>query len=124
MIAAGVWEAVVSGVSLGLSGVVAEIDGINTTTQIPRYVTLSIAGLLAGAEAGCIGGLVLGCLLAQGYHRHGPSDPSDAPVYVAMGRLLVGACLGAITGFIIAVLYGVRSARRRKPTGALQNINE
>jgi ABC-type antimicrobial peptide transport system permease subunit len=89
--------------------------------QILRYVTLSIAGLLAGAIAGCICGLALGWLLAFGYHRHGPSDPGDAPVYVAMGLMLVGACVGAITGFVIAVVYGVRLARRRKLADALQN---
>jgi len=60
--------------------------------QILRYVSLSIAGLLAGATAGCIGGLALGWLLSLGCHRHGPSDPGDAPVYVAMGLTAVGAC--------------------------------
>lgn len=92
--------------------------------QILRYVSVSIAGLLAGAIAGCIGGVALGWLLALGYHRHGPSDPADAPVYVAMGLMFVGACLGAITGFIIAVVYGVRLERRRKSINGLQNINE
>lgn len=95
-----------------------------STMQILRYVSLSIAGLLAGATAGCIGGLALGWLLSLGYHRHGPSDPGDAPVYVAMGLTAVGACVGAITGFIIAVVYCVRLARRRKPADGLQNINE
>jgi hypothetical protein len=89
--------------------------------QILRYVALSIAGLLAGAIAGCICGLALGWLLAFGYHRHGPSDPGDAPVYVAMGLMLLGACVGAVTGLIIAVAYGVRLARRCKLTDALQN---
>ena len=51
---------------------------------------------------------------ARGYHRHGPADPADAPVYVAMGLMLVGTCVGVITGFIIAVVYGVRLGRRRK----------
>jgi len=89
--------------------------------QILRYVTLSIVGLLAGAIMGCLAGLALAWLLALRYHRHGPSDPADAPVYVAMGLMLVGACMGAITGFIIAVVYGVRLARRSKLTDALQS---
>jgi hypothetical protein len=41
-----------------------------------------------------------------------------------MGLVAVGACEGAINGFIIAVVYCVRWARRRKPTDDLQNINE
>ena len=52
-------------------------------------------------------------VLALGYHRHGPSDPDDAPVYVAMGLMLVGACLGAITGFAIGIIFCVRLARRK-----------
>ena len=74
-----------------------------------------------GAIAGSICGLALGWLLAFGYHRHGPSDPGDAPVYVAMGLMLVGACVGAVTGLIIAVVYGVRLARKFKLTDSLQN---
>jgi len=87
--------------------------------QILRYITLSIVGLLAGAITGCLGGLALAWLLALGYHRHGPSDPGDAPVYVAMGLMLIGVCVGAIAGFIIAVVYSVRLARKSKLTDAL-----
>lgn len=71
--------------------------------QILRYVGISIVGLLTGAAAGCVGGLLLNGLLALGYHRHG-----DAPVYVAMGLMLIGAFVGAITGVVVAVMYGVR----------------
>jgi hypothetical protein len=53
--------------------------------DIVRYVGFSVTGLLAGAAVGCIGGLSLGWLLALGYHRHRPSDPADAPAYVAIG---------------------------------------
>jgi|GEM_PF-2036948 len=80
---------------------------------ILAYICISIAGLLAGAAVGCIGGLSLGWLLALGYHRHGPSDPGDAPVYVSIGLMLVGACLGAIIGFAIGVIFCVRLARRK-----------
>jgi hypothetical protein len=79
---------------------------MNTLT----YISISLAGLLAGAAVGCVGGLSLGWLLALGYHRHGPSDLGDAPVYVAMGLMLVGACLG---GLAIGVIFCVRKARRK-----------
>lgn len=77
------------------------------------YICISLAGLLAGGVVGCIGGLSLGWLLALSYHKHGPSDPADAPVYVAIGLTLVGACLGAVIGFAIGVIYCV-SLKRRK----------
>ena len=81
--------------------------------DILAYICVSLAGLLAGAAVGCIGGLSLGWLMALRYHRHGPSDPGDAPVYVAMGLVLVGACLGAITGLAIGIIFCVRLARRK-----------
>lgn len=67
---------------------------------------------------------MLGRVLALGFRRHGPCDPGDASLYVAMGLVEIGACVGAITGCIIAVVYCVRLARRRKPSDDLQNINE
>ena len=77
-----------------------------------RYIGVSVTGLLAGAAAGCIGGLSLGWLLALGYHRHGPTDPGDAPAYVAIGLALTGAFLGAIVGLAIVIVLCVRLARR------------
>jgi glycerol uptake facilitator-like aquaporin len=91
--------------------------------HILRYVGISIVGLLAGAAAGCVGGLLLSGLLALGYHQHGASDPGDAPVYVAMGLMLIGAFLGAITGVVVAVVYGVRMTQWNKRTGDLQHVN-
>jgi len=38
--------------------------------------------------------------------------------------MLVGTCVGVITGFIIAVVYGVRLGVGAKPTNGLQKINE
>ena len=60
---------------------------------------------------GCFGGLSLGWLLVLGHHKHGPG-PDDAPVYVAAGLALVGACLGAIAGLAVGIVYSVRLARR------------
>lgn len=60
---------------------------------------------------------------ALGYHQHGASDTGDAPVYVAMGLMLIGAFMGAITGVVVAVVYGVRMTRWNKRTGDLQHVN-
>jgi hypothetical protein len=77
--------------------------------KILSYIAISLAGLLAGSVAG---GLLLGWFLALGYHKHGPSDPGDAPVYVALGLMLVGAGLGAIVGLVVGIIYSVRLTRR------------
>lgn len=62
------------------------------------YISISLLGLFAGAIVGALGGMVLGWFLALSYHKHGPSDPGDAPAYVTLGLIFVGACLGAIVG--------------------------
>ncbi len=82
--------------------------------NILAYLAISVAGLIAGATVGGVCGLMLGWLLSLGYHRHGPSDPGDAPVYVSIGLMMVGACLGAILGLAIGVIFCMRFARRRK----------
>jgi len=78
-----------------------------------RYICISVAGLLAGVAVGSVGGLSLRWLLALGYHRQGPSDPGDAPAYVAIGLTLLGACLGAIVGLVVGIIFSVRLARRK-----------
>ena len=80
--------------------------------KILVYVSVSLAGLLGGAFAGALGGMLLGWSLALSYHKHGPSDPGDAPAYVTVGLIMVGACLGAIAGFVIGIIYSFRLARR------------
>jgi hypothetical protein len=79
------------------------------------YILLSLLASLAGAVVGCIGGLTLGWLLAFGYHKRGSSGPADAPVYVAMGLMLVGACLGALIGLVVGIILCVRMARHKPP---------
>lgn len=90
------------------------VSNLFSTVRILAHFAVSIAGLLAGAVAGAIGGLFLGWLLAFGYHRRGPSDPADAPVYVAMGLIFLGACVGAVAGFIIGIIYSVRLAKTQR----------
>ena len=62
--------------------------------------------------AGALGGLLLGWFLALGYHKHGPTDPGDAPAYVTLGLIMVGACLGAIVGLVIGIIFSIRFVRR------------
>jgi hypothetical protein len=82
--------------------------------DILTHVPSALLGLLAGAITGGISGMGVGCVMVLSYHRRGPSDPGDAPVYVAMGLIMFGACLGAIAGFIIGLTRSVLSARKRK----------
>jgi hypothetical protein len=82
-------------------------------TGILSYIGISVTGLLAGAAVGCISGITLGWLLALGYHKQGPSDPGDAPVYVAIGLTMLGGCLGAIVGLVVGIIFSVRMARRK-----------
>lgn len=80
--------------------------------KILSYIAISFAGLLAGAVVGALGGLLLGWFLALGYHKHGLSDPGDAPAYVTLGLIMVGASLGAIVGLAIGIIYSIRLVRR------------
>ena len=78
---------------------------------ILAYLCISLAGVLVGAVVGCLGGFLLGWLLALSYHKHGPSDPGDAPVYVALGLMSVGACVGAVVGLAVGIIVCVRLTR-------------
>jgi ABC-type antimicrobial peptide transport system permease subunit len=77
-----------------------------------RYIRISVAGLLAGVAVGTVGGWSIGWLLALGYHRRGPSDPGDAPAFVALGLTLLGAFLGAIVGLVVGIILSLRARRR------------
>ena len=79
---------------------------------VAYYICISLAGLLAGAVAGCLGGLMLGWLLAIGYHKHVPFD--DAPAMATAGLMLVGACLGAIVGLALGINFCMRLARDKE----------
>ena len=80
--------------------------------KILLNVFILLSSFFIGAFVGGISGLALGWLLALGYERQGPSDPGDAPAYVAMGLALMGACLGAVAGLIVGIVLCVRRARR------------
>jgi membrane associated rhomboid family serine protease len=86
-------------------------SNIPSTMKVLSYIAISLAGLLSGAVVGAVGGFLTGCLLAFGYHNHN-HGPGDAPVYVALGLMLVGAGLGAIAGLVVGIIYGVRLTRR------------
>lgn len=90
--------------------------------NVLAYIGISIAGLVAGAIAGGIGGLSLGWLLALSYHRRGPSDPGDAPVYFAIGLALIGAWVGAVAGLIVGMIYSVRLAKKRKGSPPVRTV--
>lgn len=78
------------------------------------YVSISILGVIAGASVGTVGGLSLGWLLMLSHHHpRGPSRIDDAPVYAAMGLTMLGACLGAIVGLALGIVYFVRLARQK-----------
>jgi hypothetical protein len=79
--------------------------------NILRYFFVSLVSLVIGGFVGCLGGLALGWLLALGYEGRGPSDPGDAPAYVALGLMLLGGCLGAVAGLIVGIVLSVRSSR-------------
>ena len=68
------------------------------------FVLNSIVGLVAGAVVRSFGGRVLRWLLALGYHRQGPSDPADAPVYVLIGLVMLGAFRGAVARFVVGIV--------------------
>jgi ABC-type antimicrobial peptide transport system permease subunit len=78
-----------------------------------RYVCVSVAGLLAGVAVGSVSGLSLGWLLALGHHGRAASDPGDAPVYMAMGLMLLGAFLGAVVGLVAGIIVSMRMSRRK-----------
>jgi hypothetical protein len=85
-------------------------SSIPSTMKILSYIAISLAGLLSGAVVGAVGGFLLGWLLAFGRnHDHGPGD---APVYVALGLMQLGAGLGAIAGLIVGIVYSVRLTLR------------
>lgn len=89
--------------------------------DVIRYIFISLTSLIVGGFVGSLGGMALGWLLASGYQRQGPSDPGDAPAYVALGLMFVGALAGAVAGLIVGIIICVRSARRNA-TGSSMSL--
>ena len=79
--------------------------------KVLTYIAVSLAGLLSGAVVEAVGGFLLGWLLAVGYSKN-DHRPNDAPVYVALGLMLLGAGLGAIAGMVVGIIYSARLTRR------------
>ena len=77
-----------------------------------RYTAICLVALIVGAALGAVGGLSLGWLLALSYHRHGPSDPGDAPVYVAIGLTMLASFAGALVGLAGGIVISVRQYRQ------------
>jgi ABC-type antimicrobial peptide transport system permease subunit len=78
------------------------------------YIGILLTSTLLGAGVGFLSGWSLGWYFALGYHKHGPSDPADAPAMVAIGLMFLGACLGAIVGLVIGTIFCVHLARRKR----------
>lgn len=78
------------------------------------YLRILLTSTLSGAGIGFLGGLSLGWYWGLSYHRQGPSDPGDAPAYVTMGLLLIGASFGAVFGLVLGIILCVRVARRTR----------
>lgn len=71
--------------------------------RVVLYIFISLGALLVGGVVGCSGGWALGWFSSLGYQRQGPSDPGDAPVYLMLGLMFLGTCVGAIAGFATGV---------------------
>jgi hypothetical protein len=81
-------------------------------TRVLLLIASLLAFIVVGAMAGGVAGALLGWVLALGYHKRGPTDPGDAPIYVAIGLTMTGAIVGALVGLIIGSVYIVKVARK------------
>jgi hypothetical protein len=80
--------------------------------------SLRIAGIaLACAVAGAVvfGALAYftGVWMGQSYVRQGPSDPGDAPVYVAFGLGMFSAFAGSLIGTVAGLALALRRENKR-----------
>jgi len=96
----------------------------NGCASVPRLL-ISIAFLVAGGIVGCLCGMALGWLLSLGYQRQGPNDVADAPAYVTLGLIYIGALCGAGVGLALGIIFTERlermNADRRSGDSGRQN---
>jgi len=81
--------------------------------KILPYIRILLTNILIGFGAGILISVSVGLYLMFTYHKQGPGDPADAPAYVAMGLMFIGACLGALGGLAVGLIFCVRFARRQ-----------
>jgi hypothetical protein len=79
-----------------------------------KYLFIVISCLLIASAAGGAAGLGLGWAMSLGYEKRGPNDVADAPAYVALGLMYMGAMLGAVAGFLGGVLICIMNSLKRK----------
>jgi membrane protein DedA with SNARE-associated domain len=79
--------------------------------RVLRIVLLLVTAALAGMLLGAVVGYGIGMWMARSYQPYGPSDPRDAPIYVALGLTMFSAMIGAA---IAVVAVSIRLWHRRK----------
>ena len=97
------------------------MQGLGLFGELLLYLCIVIAGILAGAILTGLVGLLLGILLASGYTKRDPSDPGDAPVYVALALIFFGAIIGAVIGAILSLVSCVFLAYRKRSSSSALN---
>ena len=80
-------------------------------------LTLLGAGM-AGALVGATAGYLLGMWMAHSYRPDGPTDPGDAPVYVALGLTMFLSLVGGAVGTVAAAVRLWRRSKQVSTPGA------
>ena len=83
------------------------------TMRVLRFGGITLACAVAGASIFGVLAFLTGVWMGQSYVRQGPSDPGDAPVYVALGLGMFGAFAGSVIGAAAGLVLALRSVRRK-----------